>query len=331
MGSKAIVPKRQMSLPQPCESPKKLSSLKDETAVPLLDRRGKAIRRVFFSSRGLHAVWGVFFFLLTFEIVESCLTNLLGHYFSLKPNGLIPPALALIRESCELLAVVTATWTMARIENVSMFSYGFTDRHRIGKFGAGVFWGVLSLSLLVLVLWMSRMLVFDGIVLTGLYTWSYATVWLLVFLLVGLFEESLLRGYLQYKLSQTVGFWYAAAILSVAFALMHLRNSGESKLGILSVGVGGILFCISLRFTKSLFWAVGFHTGWDWGQSYLYGTANSGLMMEGHLLASHPSGNPLWSGGTAGPEASAFLLPLFALAALCMWLWWARPRTNRFN
>jgi len=178
-----------------------------------------------------------------------------------------------------------------------------------------LFWGVLSLSLLVLVLWMSRMLVFDGIVLTGLYTWSYATIWLLVFLLVGLFEESLLRGYLQYKLSQTVGFWYAAAILSVAFALMHLRNSGESKLGYYPWGWRHFILYQSRVYQVALL-AVGFHTGWDWGQSYLYGTANSGLMMEGHLLASHPSGNPLWSGGTAGPEASAFLLPLFALAAL---------------
>jgi len=138
-----------------------------------------------------------------------------------------------------------------------------------------------------------------------------------------------LRGYLQSKLSHGLGFWYSATLLSAAFALLHLHNAGESKLGLLSVGVGGIFFCVSLWFTKSLFWAVGFHTGWDWGQSYFYGTANSGLIMQGHLLASHPSGKPLWSGGAAGPEASALLLPLFVLASICMCLWWGRIKLLR--
>lgn len=97
----------------------------------------------------------------------------------------------------------------------------------------------------------------------------------------GLFEESLLRGYLQYKLSDAIGFWCAATVLSVVFALLHLRRGGESILGLPSVGVGGILFCISLWFTRSLFWGIGFHTGWDWGQSYVDGTANSGTNNEG--------------------------------------------------
>jgi len=73
------------------------------------------------------------------------------------------------------------------------------------------------------------------------------------------------------------------------------------------------------------------HAGWDWGQSYFYGTPNSGLVMKGHFLASHPTAIHLeW--GAAGPEASAYLLPLFVLAALSMCLWWGRmknPRTHK--
>jgi uncharacterized protein len=75
---------------------------------------------------------------------------------------------------------------------------------------------------------------------------------------------------------------------------------------------------------KSLYWAVGFHAGWDWGQSYFYGTANSGLLMQGHLLSAHPTGNPLWSGGATGPEASLFLLPILVLMAASMRMWWGK-------
>jgi len=118
-------------------------------------------------------------------------------------------------------------------------------------------------------------------------------------------------------------------LLSVTFALLHTRNSGESLFGLLAAGAGGMVFCLSLWYTKSLFWAVGFHAGWDWGQSYFYGTSNSGWLMQGHLLAGHPKGNPLWSGGGAtGPEASLFLLPLLVLMAASMWMWWGKGKST---
>ena len=39
-------------------------------------------------------------------------------------------------------------------------------------------------------------------------------------------------------------------------------------------------------------------------------------MIRYHLLASHPIGQPLLSGGTTGPEGSIFVLPTVALLAL---------------
>ena len=111
-------------------------------------------------------------------------------------------------------------------------------------------------------------------------------------------------------------------MLSVAFLLGHAGNGGESALGLLEVGLAGFVFCLSLYYTKSLWWAVGFHAGWDWAESYVYGTPDSGLIINGHLLASHPAGNPRWSGGTTGPEGSILILPVLIMAAIGMWLWW---------
>jgi len=290
------------------------------------EERARTLRWIFFGAQGLRTAWGVLLFVLVFELTEAMAIATLSHYVSLKPKGPIPPILALMREACELVAVAAATWVAARFEHKSMLSYGFTGRHRFGRLGAGAVWGLASLSVLVLVLWKTGSLVFDGRSLNGLDACTYGIIWLFVFLLVGLFEEALLRGYLQYKLSQSIGFWWAAAVLCVAFALLHVRNGGESGLGLLAVGLGGLFFCISLWFTKSLWWAVGFHAGWDWGQSFLYGTPNSGLVMKGHLLTEHPSGDPLFSGGFAGPEASVFLPPLFVVAGLCMSVWWGKIR-----
>jgi hypothetical protein len=39
-------------------------------------------------------------------------------------------------------------------------------------------------------------------------------------------------------------------------------------------------------------------------------------MVQHHLLATHPVGKPLLSGGATGPEGSIFVLPLLALLCL---------------
>ncbi len=57
---------------------------------------------------------------------------------------------------------------------------------------------------------------------------------------------------------------------------------------------------------------------------FFYGTADSGLVMKDHLLISQSSGNPLWSGGTVGPEGSVLVLPLVILIAAGMWIWICR-------
>ncbi len=271
------------------------------------------LRRVFFSGQGLRAGWSVLLFAAIFWSLQTAVMEGLGRFVTLDATGPIPLRLGLLQESCQVLVVAAATFVMARIEKRSLLSYGYIEQHKLILLVAGVFLGFSCISALVGVLWKAGLLAFDGMLLSGLAAWRYALAWGLVFLLVGLFEESLLRGYAQHTLSRGIGFWWAALLLSVVFALGHLGNPGEATLGIVEVGIAGLVFCLSLWYTKSLWWAVGFHAGWDWGQSYFYGTPDSGLVIKGHLLASRPLGKPLWSGGTAGPEGSLLIIPLVIL------------------
>lgn len=282
------------------------------------------LKRIFVRSQGLRVGWSALLFVAIYQVVHMASTAVLGYFFSLEPRGEIPVTPALLQESLELLAIFLATSTMARIEKRPVLSYGYTGDHKFVRLASGTIWGFLSLSLLVGILWKAGWLTFDRISLTGLAARKYALAWALLFLIVGFFEESALRGYLQYTLARGIGFWRAALLLSIVFSLWHMTNNGESALGLLEVGLSGLYFCLTLWYTKSLWWAVGFHAGWDWAQSYFYGTADSGLFMQGHLLSSHPIGNPLWSGGTAGPEGSLLITPLVILMATGMWLWWGK-------
>jgi uncharacterized protein len=251
----------------------------------------------------------------------------LGSLIVLSQSEPNPPQPALIRETCAVLVVFIATWVMARIERRSVFSYGFAGVGKLRKFASGAACGFLGLSLLIGVMWENGSLVFEGFSVTGATAWKYGIAWAVMFTLVGIAEESQLRGYLQYTLSKGIGFWWSAVLLSAVFALLHAGLDSESLLGLLADGALGMVFCLSLWYTKSLFWAIGFHSGWDWAESYFYGAPDSGMLIQGHLLMTHPAGNPLWSGGATGPEGSLFQLPLPIIMAIAMWMWWGKMKS----
>jgi membrane protease YdiL (CAAX protease family) len=221
---------------------------------------------------------------------------------------------------------------MSKIERRPNSVYGLGDSRMFSHFVSGLAWGITCLSLLILTLWKAGFLVFNGRLLFGSDILKYGAIWLTGFLLVGMLEEYLTRGYLQYTLtrglagffqwafktrhSAALGFWTAAVIFSILFFLGHTRNPGESPIGLLSVFLAGMVFCFSLWRTGSLWWAIGLHTSWDWGQSFLYGVPDSGLTIQHHLLATHAAGKPILSGGTTGPEGSIFIVGILALIVL---------------
>lgn len=302
------------------------------------------VRELFFGREGLRSLWGILLFLALWEALRHCVYPIA---LGLVPSAAlgsrdIQPSVVDVFESAGLLCVALATLLMTRVERRSFSNYGFSLRHSIRNFAAGLAWGVALLSLLVAILRAAGLLVFDGRMLAGGAAFRYGAAWLVSFLLVGLTEEMLSRGYLQFALSrcltpiyrwlfaarrpEALGFWSAAAVLSFAFGFSHRTNPGESPLGLLSAGLIGLVFCLSLWRTGSLWWAIGFHTSWDWAQSYLYGVADSGLIARGRLLATHPVGRPFLSGGLTGPEGSLLLLPVVTASVAVILL--TLPKTH---
>lgn len=118
--------------------------------------------------------------------------------------------------------------------------------------------------------------------------------------------------------ARSAAFWQAAWVTSTFFGLVHTFNNGENWIGIFAAACVGFVFCVSVRVTGSAWWAIGCHAAWDWTETYFYGAADSGLPGQGHLLTATPVGNPLFSGGTDGPEGS--LLVFVAIALLLVLL-----------
>ncbi len=121
-------------------------------------------------------------------------------------------------------------------------------------------------------------------------------------------------------------FWHAAWVTSVGFGAVHTYNAGETAVGIFAAALIGWVFCVSVRVTGSVWWAVGCHAAWDWAETFFYGTADSGFAARGHLLATSPAGGTLWSGGAAGPEGSVLVTPVALALTAALWAVYGRKR-----
>ncbi|WP_353071853.1 CPBP family intramembrane glutamic endopeptidase [Tunturiibacter gelidoferens] len=308
--------------------------------------RPSPLRHVFFGTDGLRAGWSMLIFIALFAAFLF-LANFITHKIHppthhTSPDHTIPFYFMFLNEAVPLFGVGIITWIMSKVERRPIGVYGLGGASKLPHFVAGLAWGIICLTPFILILWKAGFLVFDNRLLFGSDILRYGAQWLALFFAVGLLEEYFTRGYLQYTLtrglaglfrsafktlhSNVLAFWTSAVIFSTFFGLIHGSNPGESPIGLLTAGIASMMFCLVLWRTGSLWWAVGFHTTWDWGQSFLYGVADSGIMVQHHLLATHPVGKPLLSGGTTGPEGSVVILPIIILIIAV--IVFTLPRTN---
>jgi uncharacterized protein len=220
-------------------------------------------------------------------------------------GSLYSPRNLLISEASSLIGAFAAAAAMSQLEGHSFADYGLPLRGAFGKlFWQGAFFGLTEISAVIGAISMLGSYHFGTLAIHGTGILRWAAFWGAFFVLVGLYEEFAFRGYVQFTLAQAVRFWPAAIVLSVSFGLVHIANFGESKLGIAGVMLTGLFWCFTLRRTGNLWFAVGMHASFDFGETFLYSVPDSGYLFRGHLSSATLAG-PVWlTGGSTGPEAS---------------------------
>lgn len=205
------------------------------------------------------------------------------------------------------LVVLGAAGIMSRIEHRAPGVYGMPAREAFGKrFWQGMAWGLAAVSALVGSIAVAGGYSFGALALSPQMIIQDGILWTIAFFFVGVFEEFMFRGYLQFTLGQGIGFWPAAVILSALFGGVHLSNPGEGWVGALSVFEIAMFFALTLRRTGNLWFAIGLHCSFDWGETFLYSVPNSGTVAAGALSHSAMHGAKWITGGSIGPEGSLF-------------------------
>jgi len=140
--------------------------------------------------------------------------------------------------------------------------------------------------------------------------------YVLLFFLVAVAEELWFRSFTLVQLSRALSFWPAAIVMSGLFFLAHTANIGENPLGLLAAAMVGLVLAWSFRRTGALWFAIGFHTSWDYAESFLFGVPDSGGVLPNALMRPSIHGAEWLTGGNAGPEGSLLVYPALLMLFL---------------
>jgi hypothetical protein len=295
-------------------------------------------RRVFLGPHGLRAGWR----LLLFVAISTAITGvpfLALQSLGLKPAGPLNVGMILSGELLQFAGCLAAVAIMARVERRRIAAYGLTGRGAFGGlFWQGMLWGIASVSAVVGLIALRGGYTLGSPALAGGALARFAASWLMATVAIGLFEELQYRGYALFTLATGVGFRLAAILISLDFAAEHFFSKPfENWADVSSVGLIGLFFCLTVRRTGNLWFAIGWHAAFNFGQFFVYGcpnSANRGRPFEGHLFDSSFHGPEWLTGGRLGIEASLMVFPvivlLFALFPLVyrrtLWPGIAAPR-----
>jgi hypothetical protein len=277
----------------------------------------------FLGPNGIRAGWRLliaFALLVAFgNLVHAGLKHIppLERWRQAQPKDGFAPGALILSEAGAALSVILAAFVMTFIEKRSFADYGLPGNSALAK----RFWQGMPYGFAMLTVLMALIALFHGFSLGG---WALGRsdavrdglLYLVAFVLVGIFEEFMFRGYLQSTLASGIGFWPAAILLAIGFGALHLGNPGEGGVGALAAGSFGLLAAFSLWRTGNLWFAIGMHAAWDWGQTFFYSVPDSGGLAQGHLLNSFFHGPNWLTGGSVGPEGSLFVFVALGVGAV---------------
>ena len=219
----------------------------------------------------------------------------------------------LVAEFCLAVAAVTAYVRVTRrIDGRTLSDAGLTPTGIFSETGIGLVIGGGVISAVI-----GAMSAFRLYQIGAINPHFKPFVPLALFLCIAVFQEVAMRGCVFQTLERRYGSGIALIASSLFFGLIHLGSPVE-RLSTWQWLVGpfflafetGLLFTAAYLLTRRLWLPIGLHWGWNFFETSIYGTANSGAWENdpNTLFAGHARGPFLLTGGAFGPEASIFCL-----------------------
>ena len=208
------------------------------------------------------------------------------------------------------------------IEKRPLSSMGIIKNKAFPIYIKGMFIGLLMFSGVFIV-----NIIFGAVNFNGINTdlnIGIFIIYLLAWLVQGMSEEFIFRGFLMNSIGGKHGTMPAILISAVAFSLAHIFNSGATVLSLVNIFFFGAFMSLYMIYSGNIWGVSAIHSIWNFSQGNLFGISVSGTSSgETLFLTSSAENKDLINGGTFGAEGgiatTVILAVSFSVLFLCIY------------
>lgn len=206
------------------------------------------------------------------------------------------------------------------IQKRKMTTLGFVKKGAVVEYIKGVVAGFVIFSVAVLICVVTGALKFEGI--SENFAIGTFVLFVVGYMIQGMSEEVLCRGYFMVSIGRRYSMWVAVIVNSVAFAALHLLNSGISVLAFINLTLFGIFASVCFIKTENI-WLVGaIHSVWNLVQGNVYGIKVSGMDSVCSIFASNMvEGKEFINGGAFGLEGGIAVTIVLVIGTVLLLMW----------
>jgi membrane protease YdiL (CAAX protease family) len=229
------------------------------------------------------------------------------------------PAMTAVELFATLGTIIGVIIYCRAIEGRKLATLGLRRGRILREYFVGMLIGAALFSLVVLVCVISGTLTYEGL--------AYGSIGLLVlfflgFMVQGMSEELLCRGYFMVSLARKQSLVVAVIVSSSFFGALHLFNAGVQLLAVVNVILFGCFAAVYLLKRGNIWGAAAIHSVWNFVQGNVFGVQVSGLDMPTSVFSFKATADgALINGGAFGPEgglATTIVLTAALIIALLL-------------
>lgn len=230
-------------------------------------------------------------------------------------------------EGIQLVSVLLAAWLIIHYWDELSFvdDMGYRWKYK----GKDLLWGFIVAAAIYAVGFIVS-LIAGWISVEGVhFNFTFLLLQFLLYILVALMEESMMRGFvLGHMLDVGMNKFLALLISSFLFACLHLGNPGITNFALLNLTLAGVLLGVAYIYTRNLWFPIFLHLFWNFIQGPILGYEVSGTGGKNSLLKLGISDNTLMNGGDFGFEGSLPCTILMIVATGLIIYWFETKKTT---
>lgn len=209
--------------------------------------------------------------------------------------------------------IIAVIYYSKKFEGKRLFSLGIIKQSAVSDYIIGLFVGALMFALCFVMILASGEVDIPNF--NANVNWYSILLFFVGFLIQGLSEELLVRGYLFISLSSVKNVSFAVFLSSIFFSFLHYANAGINLLGIINLFLFGVFACLYFLRRGSLWGVAAVHSVWNFMQGNVFGlSVSGGASLDSIFATSSNSSSVLFNGGAFGPEGGIGCTIVFSIA-----------------